>query len=327
VNFKHSIVFCALFASSFGLCSNVLAQSSVPGNLGFEYQRLNNCGPMSAKMTLSLYGFNLRQADVAAALKGTPLDRNVTTPEMARYLERFGLRSVRRWLLTPAMARTLIAAGFPIITHQTQKPGDDIGHFRVIYAFDKNALYSGDSMFGPRTRHSDADFLKLSQPYNGEYFVAYRPNQQRKLMRVLGADWNKNKNLVQLEKVSRARIALAPQSAFSWWGLGQSRLYRGSSRTAAFAFQQAARLGLPKKHLWYQQDALDAWNRVGWYDLTRRNAARALSAYRTSAELNLYMARALEGMKRRVEATRAWRAVLVENPTHAEARAALSRRS
>jgi tetratricopeptide (TPR) repeat protein len=327
VNFNRSVLLPFVVTSSLALSATVFAQTSVPGNLGFEYQRLNNCGPMSAKMTLSLFGFDLRQSEVAAALKGTPADRNVTTPEMAAYLERFGLKTVRRWLITPALARRLIAAGFGIILHQTQKPGDDIGHFRVAYAFDKGAIYSGDSMFGPRTRHPDADFMRLSQPYNGEYLVAYKPGQQRSLERVLGGDWNKNSHLERLEKVSRARIAVAPRDAYAWWGLGQARLYRGSSRTAATAFRESARLGLPQKHLWYQQDALDAWNRVGWYDLTRGNAARALSAYPTSAELNLHMARALEGLKRRTEAARAWRAVLVENPTHAEARAALSRRS
>jgi hypothetical protein len=307
--------------------SPALAQTSVPGNLGFEYQRLNNCGPMSAKMTLSLYGFTLPQAEVAVALKGTPTDRNVTTSEMAAYLERFGLKTVRRWLITPALTRRLVAAGFPVILHQTQKPGDDIGHFRVAHAFDNTNVYSGDSMFGPRTPHSDTDFARLSQPYNGEYLIAYKPDQTQTLERVLGADWDRNANLARLEAVSRARIKVAPRDAFAWWGLGQSRLYRGSSRTAAPAFREAARLGLPKKHYWYQQDALDAWNRVGWYELTRRQVAGALSAYPSSAELNLHLARALEGLNRDTQALTAWQAVLVESPAHPEARAALKRRS
>jgi Peptidase_C39 like family len=320
------LLFSLTVTSSFTL-SSALAQTSVPGNLGFEYQRLNNCGPMSAKMTLSLYGFTLRQADVAAALKGTPTDRNVTTPEMAAYLERFGLKTVRRWLITPALTRRLVAAGFPVILHQTQTSKDDIGHFRVAHAFDKTNVYSGDSMFGPRTRHPDADFARLSQPYNGEYLLAYKPDQARTLERVLGADWDRNANLARLETVSKARIKVAPRDAFAWWGLGQSRLYRGSSRTAAPAFREAARLRLPKKHYWYQQDALDAWNRVGWYELTRTQVSKALGAYPSSAELNLHLARALEGLKRKTQAITAWRAVLVENPSNIEARAALKRGS
>jgi Peptidase_C39 like family len=318
--------FGVLIASSFAF-STANAQTSVPGKLGFEYQRLNNCGPMTAKMTLSLYGFNLRQADVAAALKGTPKDRNVTTPEMSAYLEGFGLNTVRRWGITADLTRRLIGAGFPVILHQTQKPGDDIGHFRVLYAFDKTALISGDSMFGPRTRHTDTDYARLSKPYNGEFVVVYRPAQLNSLRRTLGKDWDRTTNLQRLEIATKARITASPTDAFAWWGLGQARLFRGSSRSAALAFREAARLGLPKKHLWYQQDALAAWNRVGWYDLTRRTAQAALAAYPTSAELNLHLARALEGMKRMREATAAWRVVLVENPNQAEAKAALAQRS
>ena len=307
--------------------SGAAAQTSVPGKLGFEYQRLNNCGPVSAKMTLSLYGFDLAQADVASALKRTRADRNVTTPELAVYLERFGLLTVRRWLITPSLTRRLISAGFPVILHQTQKPGDDIGHFRVAHAFDGATVLSGDSMFGPRTRHSERDFAQLSQPYNGEYLIAYRPKQSKLLERVLGADWGRAGNLNRLETVSAARVKADSSNAYAWWGLGQARLYKGLSRTAAAAFKEAARLGLPAKHLWYQQDALEAWNRVGWYALTVDYATRALRAYPTSAELNTQLARALEGLKRTTQAKTAWRAVLIENPLSLKARAALKPRS
>ena len=313
------------FASSL-VIPGAAAQTSVPGKLGFEYQRLNNCGPMSAKMTLSLYGVDLPQADVAAALKRTRADRNVTTSEMAAYLERFGLRTVRRWLITPALTRRLIAAGFPVILHQTQKPGDDIGHFRVAHAFDGATILSGDSMFGPRMRHSERDFARLSQPYNGEYLIAYRPQQAKLLERVLGADWGRSSNLNRLELVSASRVKAVPSDAYAWWGLGQARLYKGLSRTAAPAFKQAARLGLPAKHLWYQQDALEAWNRVGWYALSVDYATRALRSYATSAELNTHLARALEGLKLTARARTAWRAVLIENPLSLKARAALKPR-
>ena len=313
------------FASSL-VIPGAAAQTSVPGKLGFEYQRLNNCGPMSAKMTLSLYGVDLPQADVAAALKRTRADRNVTTSEMAAYLERFGLRTVRRWLITSVLTRRLIAAGFPVILHQTQKPGDDIGHFRVAHAFDGATILSGDSMFGPRTRHSERDFARLSQPYNGEYLIAYRPQQAKLLERVLGADWGRTSNLNRLELVSASRVKAVPSDAYAWWGLGQARLYKGLSRTAAPAFKQAARLGLPAKHLWYQQDALEAWNRVGWYALSVDYATRALRSYATSAELNTHLARALEGLKLTARARTAWRAVLIENPLSLKARAALKPR-
>ena len=86
-----------ILVSGLVLCSSVLLDSAVgvsarlSGNLGHEYQRVNNCGPVTAKMALSLLGIRVTQLQAAATLKENGLDRNVSVNEVARYLERFGL--------------------------------------------------------------------------------------------------------------------------------------------------------------------------------------------------------------------------------------------
>ena len=287
---------------------------ALPGPLGFEYQRLNNCGPVTAKMLLSLNGIRVTQASAAGALKGSYRDRNVSTQEFAAYLERQGLRTVRRWGLTADLARDLLRAGFPVILHQTQAVTSDIGHFRVAYAFDAGGIITGDSMFGPRVRFTDADFARVSRPFNGEFLIAYRPVQTDDLERVLGEDWSRSQNLQRLLARNEARLRAAPNDGFAWWGLGQARLYLGSPVSAADAFDRSVRTGLPAKHFWYQHDAFIAWNRVGQFRTTQRVAVVALKGYPNSTEINLAYATALERLGRTTQAIQARRAAAKEDP-------------
>ena len=303
-------------ALMFGFFGYALAQSSfvLPGTLGFEYQRLNNCGPVTTQMLLSLYGVRVTQASAAKALKGSYRDRNVTTPEMAAYLGQQGLRTVRRWGITAALARDLLRAGFPVILHQTQTVTSDIGHFRVAYGFDVGGIITGDSMFGPRVRFTDADFARVSRPFNGEFLIAYRPAQSDDIERVLGEDWSRTQNLQRLLARNEAQVRAAPNDGFAWWGLGQARLYLGQPQVAARAFDQAVRAGLPKKQFWYQHDAFAAWNQAGHYRTTDRVAATALKGYPNSTEINLAHATALDGLGRHTAATLARRAASTEDP-------------
>jgi len=273
------------------VCSSVLLSSAfaqnvrLTGNLGHEYQRMNNCGPVTAKMVLSLEGIRVTQPQAAAALKENNLDRNVSVNEVARYLERFGLQTVHRWAGNPALIRKLLAAGVPVIVRQQMKLTDDIGHYRVAYASDSSGITFGDSYLGPSVRLLDNTLERLWKAYGGEFLVVYRPRQQAAVKKAMGDDWNPYLNLAKLERISRAQIVLSPNDALAYWSLGRSRLLRGSAKTAAAAFLKADQLGLPAKHYWYQQEALTAWNRVGWYKLAARVAARNLRAYPNSVEL------------------------------------------
>jgi Peptidase_C39 like family len=308
----------------FALSTSVLAAPTVLPGLKHEYQRLNNCGPVTAKMTLSLYGVTVTQASAANALKTSTKDRNVTVPEVGRYLERFGFRTVRRWAGAPDQLRRLVAAGFPVVLHQQMKLIDDIGHYRVAYGFDDGGVIVGDSFLGPRLNLSNRDLQTLWRPYAGEYLIAYRPEREAELRRVLGADWDRTSNLRRLERESIERTRQHSNEALAWWNLGIAQLALGDATQAAQAFLSAQTIGLQPRHYWYQPEAFDAWNRVGRYDLTARVAARALRAYPSSLEIGLRYAQALEGLGRRSEAQRAYRAVLVEAPRSSVARQALT---
>ncbi len=285
------LLVCSL--ASFGLARGQL--SAIPA--AQVYQKLNNCGPVTAKMVLASYGDTVTQFQAADAMKDGPSDRNVSVDELAHYLGGFGLRTAHRWAGTPDQLRALLAAGFPVILHQQMKLTDDIGHYRVAYAGEAGAVTFADSYLGPRVRLSDQDLETLWRPYNGEYLVAYEPGRETELAAVLGDNWIRRQNLLHLEQGTRARVRADPQDTYAWWGLGVARAALGAPNGAADAFYQAQKLGLPDKQYWYQQDALSAWNRVGRYDLTLRVAGRALKAYPGSKELGALYKRALQGLK------------------------------
>ncbi len=303
------------------------ASYTIPSALGFEFQKLNNCGPVTAKMALSLLGVNVTQAEAAAALKGSYPDRNVTTPELAAYLQANGFRTVRRWLITPVLVRRLVQANFPVILHQQQKLTDDIGHFRVAYGYTANSLLFGDSMFGGKFRLTDSAFNTLAKPYSGEYLIAYRPERAKQLEDVLGGDWNKFSNIKRLATLAKSRLKKVPNDSYAWWGLGQSLLFQGMIQPAANAFNQADKLGLSKKHYWYQHDAFEAWNKAGLYQKTIRVAAAALKAYANSRELNTYYGIALEQVGQFRKALAAFQAAYTEDTRSPYLRNAITRLS
>jgi tetratricopeptide (TPR) repeat protein len=169
-------------------------------------------------------------------------------------------------------------------------------------------------MFGPKVRYSDADFERMSRPYNFEFVIAFRPAQADRVALLLGKDWSRESNLERLRARSQARVSAVPNDAFAWWGLGVSRLLLGTPKAAAAAFDQAVLVGLPAKHFWYQPEAFIAWNRVGAFETTRRVAVASLKGYENSSEINLALAVALEGLGRKSEAVLARRAAAREDP-------------
>jgi hypothetical protein len=65
-------------------------------SMNHEYQKLNNCGPVSLAAAASFFGAEVTQFDAADVVKGSPEDRNVSPQEMVDYLRSLGLGAVYR---------------------------------------------------------------------------------------------------------------------------------------------------------------------------------------------------------------------------------------
>lgn len=64
--------------------------------MSHAYQKLNNCGPVSASMAASSFGIDFDQFFAAERLKGSDKDKNVAPDELAAFLETQGLQAIYR---------------------------------------------------------------------------------------------------------------------------------------------------------------------------------------------------------------------------------------
>ncbi|WP_157445192.1 C39 family peptidase [Deinococcus actinosclerus] len=285
-----------LLAPALGACMSE-AQTARPASLtlsgvGHDNQALNNCGPVTASVVLGYHGRKVTQAQAAAALKDGPNDVEVSTQEVAAYLERQGLRTVIRYGGTPELLRVLIAAKLPVVVQQRLKDGDNTAHFRTVYGYSAQGLTSSDSLLGAKLTHSEAQFEALWNYYNGEYLLAYPASREADVRRLLGRDWDEAANWTRLRDEMQARTRKGGATAFDWWGLGQARLALGQPQDAAQAFDRAVQIGVPLQYHWYRQGALLAWNRTGQAERTREIAQRILAQQPGIKEIEALLAQA-----------------------------------
>lgn len=285
------------------LCSALLAacsseaQGALPGSVtlsgvGHANQGLNNCGPVTASVILGYYGQRVTQVQAAAALKDGPRDVEVSTQEVAAYLERNGLNTVIRYAGTPELLKALLAARLPVVVQQRLKNGDNTAHFRTVYAYSAQGFTSSDSLLGPKLTLSEGRFRDLWDYYNGEYLLAYPPSREADVRRLLGRDWDETANWTRLRDDMTARTQNPGATAFDWWGLGQARLALGQPQQAAQAFDRAVQIGVPLQYHWYRQGALTAWNRTGQGQKTRELAQRILAQQPGIKEIESALAQA-----------------------------------
>ncbi|WP_133161720.1 C39 family peptidase [Deinococcus koreensis] len=159
---KRSVVAALLLSPALAACLS-RAEAAPPARVtlsgvGHEGQALNNCGPVTAKIILGYYGTRVTQAQAAQALKDDSRDVEVSTQELAAYLERQGLNTVIRYAGTQAQVRALVAAKLPVIVQQRLKVGDNTSHFRTVYAYTPESFTASDSLLGARLTLSESRF-------------------------------------------------------------------------------------------------------------------------------------------------------------------------
>ncbi|WP_162485380.1 C39 family peptidase [Deinococcus deserti] len=317
------------------------ARASIPG-IRHEYQRLNNCGPVTIGMALSRWGSAVNQYDIAPRLKPSSGDVNVSPEELADYARSQGMdvhlaRGGDRTLL-----RRLLAAGFPVIVETWFVTPDSggMGHYRLLTGYDDAAMrFSAlDSYLGP-LRMDYVGFDRLWRSFGRTYLVVSAPEKTAQVRELLGfrAD-------PLAAKQENLRVAQAEANrlgdAISFLNLGQARLELGDARGAVRAFDQAfaapadrsldptrpswVQGGLPWRTLWYSFGPLEAYMRTGRPADVLRLAGAVLRSVPTHEEAHYWRGRALSALGREAEARVAFRESLRLRPGFAAARVALT---
>ncbi len=265
-----------------------------------EYQRLNNCGPVTIGMALSFYGRQETQYEIAPILKPDPNDKNVSPEEMAAYARSLGFVVHVGAAGDLEMLKALLAAGFPVIaeTWFEPEPGNGMGHYRLLIGYDEatGEFVAHDSYNGPFIRLPYDEFDELWQVFNRTYVVVYSPEQQPAVEALLGFRLDESRMWAHALQVARAEVAASPDNPFAWFNLGTSLLRAGDAAAAAEAFDRARAIGLPWRMLWYQFGPYEAYFAVERYDDVIALASETLQGADNLEESYFWRGRAREAL-------------------------------
>ena len=256
-------------------------------NFSFERQSWNNCGPATITNALSYFGYDDDQTRAASYLKPSSEDKNVSPWQMVSYVntqvpELADVLAIQRYGGDGALIRQLLANGFPVIIEQGYDPEARfgwMGHYLLVIGYDENERewITYDSYLGPNTTY-DYDYLDRHwQQFNYTYITLYRLENQERLQRVLGDNWNTKSNLNQTFERAMAEIEQNGNNAYAWNNLGSVYTMNQQYDYAVIAFDKARQLGLPWRINWYQFDMYEAYNAVGRYNDVQTLTTRALN--------------------------------------------------
>ncbi len=242
-------------------------------------QKFNNCGPTNLTIVLNYYGVDVDQFDVAGVARPNYEDRNVSPDELVRYVtEETDLAAVAYVAGDVGLLRQLVAAGFPVIIEKGLEPDATtgwMGHYLTVYGYDDvtSHFLVRDTFLGPWRGDGLASYRDTERywaQFNGTFVVVYPSQRAGALAAVLGPNFVGPASLWDLAvERARAAVTLTPDDPFAWFNLGSSltalagqgeaALYEG----AAAAYDQALRLGLPARMLWYQFGPYEAYLAAG----------------------------------------------------------------
>lgn len=279
----------------------------VLGPMVHDYQRMNNCAPVSVQMTLSYFGIQRAQAAVAYDLRPSPEDVSVNAGETAAYMRSQGLHALVRLGGTPQMLRELLANNIPVMAPHLLNDHEDIGHFTVVRGYDRAAdtLIINDSYYGPSRAVSVSEYLRLWDPYERTFVPVYRPAQEPIVREILGPDWDAQVNAERYVRQQRAVVDASP-SAETWMSLGYGLYVAGEYDEAVDAYRTAVRYRLSRRTLWYTAWPAAALNQLGQHSEALSLANSALAANPVSSEMLMERGNALEGLGNRARAEESW---------------------
>ncbi|MEZ4731107.1 MAG: tetratricopeptide repeat protein [Caldilineaceae bacterium] len=306
--------------------------------LTHAWQTWNNCGPATLAMNLSYFGSTLDQADIGAVLRRHPDDKNVSPEELAAFAAGQGYHAQMRINGSAELMRLLLSNGIPVLieTWLEEDPNDGMGHYRLLVGYDDAEQYwigydsyvdTGlFSSIGPYRgiRMSYAETDALWKVFNRAYLLIYTDAQAPLVASIYGDALDQGVMWQRAAAESQTVVQQTPNDPFAWFNLGTNLTALGDYGGAAQAYDQARRLGLPWRMLWYQYGPFQAYHAVGRAQDVLTLADATLSTTQTVEELHYWRGQALLALGNPAEAQRAWQRALELNPDYRPAGEALA---
>jgi tetratricopeptide (TPR) repeat protein len=311
--------------------------------LAMVYQDINRCSAAALTMQLSFWVEEpVSYRGVIQRLNPHPGDVSVRIEEMALAAEEmYGLKGIVRRGGTIDLLKRLVAAGFPVLVENSYYDGADLrrdwmSHNRVLMGYDDalRELYFFDSLLGNgqdgRGRPmSYAEFDERWLPFNRDYLVLYRPEQEPVVQEILGAMWDPVANaewVIEQAQADHDNLLDRTLKAESLMNVAWGYVQLGDTALAARIFDEARAMNaLPWRYFWYEFTIMEAYLAEGRYQDMLDLAIETLAASGNGVEeMYYYAGLAAAGLGDMVRARGNYEAAIQRNAYFTEAIEALA---
>ena len=237
------------------------------------FQTFNNCGPASLTMALSYFDIHKSQAELGRELRpyqnpqGNNDDKSVMLTEVASEARDYGLLAYYRPAGDIAMMEQFIANDMPVIARTWLKPGEDIGHYRVVRGYDQatQQLIQDDSLQGRGLVYSYDEFNEIWQAFNYQFVVLVPLEKQELAERILASQLSERIAWEKALLISERQLQEDPTSLYAEFNRSVALYNLGRYDEAVTSYEKVASR-LPKRMLWYQIEPILSYYRLGQHD-------------------------------------------------------------
>lgn len=237
------------------------------------FQRYNNCGPAAMSMALRFYGITESQEKIGQDLRpyqvasGDNDDKSVTLEELAEKSKDYGFVPYHRPSGNTEIIKLFITYDIPIITRTITKPGEDIGHYRVVKGYDENikSIIQDDSLQDKNLWYTYDEFNNIWQTFNYEYLVLVPKEKVDIANEILGPDANEKTAWANAAQNARDQISKNPSDTNARLNLSVALYEIGDFKGSVEEFEKVENR-LSFRTLWYQTEPIKAYYELGNYD-------------------------------------------------------------
>ncbi len=254
----------------------VQRSSTTPSSFGLSLpklylQTMNNCGPATLSMVFAYYGVDRSQQTIGDFLRpyqnptGNNDDKSVSMDEMLAYAESAGFAAFHRVDGNLDTLRAFVSHNVPVVVQSLMTPTSDIGHFRIVTAYDdaQQRLVQTDPYLGPNLTDSYSEFQTMWQPFGYEYLVIVPKDKAAVVESILGN--NSTEAAAWQGLLARSQQEQADNAAHSPYPLfneAKAYYHLGQYAQAKAAYESIASQ-LPPRTLWYQLEPIQIYQKLG----------------------------------------------------------------
>ena len=230
-------------------------------------QTFNNCGPAATAMVLQYFGYNISQQETKAKLRTNSDDKNVFISEISSYIKNnYNVDNKVLFNGDLKTIKTLVANGIPVVVEDFLHPNEDIGHVLIIRGYNdsQSVLIADDSYFGVGQKYSYTTWDETQwKPYNREFMPVYTREKEDLVKSIIGGNWSENKMYQNSVAKNQKDVDQNSNDMYAWFNLGVSYFHLGQYQNAKEAFEKSQSIGWPHRMLWYFQEPVENYNKLG----------------------------------------------------------------